>query len=154
PDTITLLPDTLPWWLAAISAAILALALVRRRMCPEMGRAEKLGWALVLSYLTWLVNTLGVIAVTGDIRMAFALLVTMTLASAVPMLPAGLGATQWAVVALSNFMHLAEGQAFAYSSAIQLTWIFVRLSIGFPLLLFVWGWPKTREMEMVKRNEV
>jgi uncharacterized membrane protein YbhN (UPF0104 family) len=153
PETVTVLPQKLPWLVAAASSAVVGAALWRKTRQAQTGRVEKILWALALSYVTWMVNTLGVYAVTGDMRMAFALLVTMTLASAVPMLPAGLGATQWAAVALANFMHLAEGEALAYSSALHLTWIFVRLSVGFPLLFFVWGWPKTREMEMVKRNE-
>jgi len=153
-DAVRVLPENLPWVLSIVAATLLSAALMRRRRMPIMKRSEKLAWALVLSYLTWVVNTLGVLSVTGDLRMAYALLVTMTLASAVPMLPAGLGATQWAVVALSSFMHLAEGEALAYSSALHLIWIFVRLSVGFPLLVFVWGWPKTREMELVKKNEI
>jgi len=150
----TLLPDNLPWSLVAFSVLLLAAGLWRKKKAPHMNRTEKILWAVALSYLTWLVNTLGVLAVTGDLRIAFALLVTMTLASAVPMLPAGLGAAQWAVVALSSFMHMAEGEAMAYSSALHLVWIFVRLSVGVPLLLFVWGWPKAREVQLVKENEV
>lgn len=154
PDVIVALPEALPWVLSLASILFVALAMLRKSRGENLGRSEKLAWALGLSYVTWLVNTLGVYAVTGDLRLAFALLVTMTLASAVPMLPAGLGATQWAAVALSSFMHLAEGEALAYSSAIQVTWILVRLSVGVPLLLFVWGWPKAREIALVKRNEV
>jgi hypothetical protein len=155
PDVILALPEALPWVLGLASMLFVALAVLRKgRGKQHLSHHEKLAWALALSYVTWLVNTLGVYAVTGDLRLAFALLVTMTLASAVPMLPAGLGATQWAAVALSSYMHLAEGEALAYSSAIQVTWILVRLSVGVPLLLFVWGWPKAREIDLVKRNEV
>jgi hypothetical protein len=129
-----------------------ALSLLRRWQKPLLSKKEKAFWTVLLSFLTWNANVLGVLSVTGDLKLSYALLVTMTLASAIPMLPAGLGAAQWAAVALGRFMDWAQNEAVIYSSTIHLLWIVVRLSVGLPLLLFVWGWPQMREINTVRQS--
>ncbi len=110
-----------------------------------LGKKEKFAWAVLISTATWMANSLGILAVVGDPKAAFALLVSMTLAGAIPMLPAGLGAAQWAAVALAGIINLAESEALAYSSAIHLVWIFSRLIVGIPLMFFAWGWPESKK---------
>jgi len=115
---------------------------------PDTGtlkKGEKFFWAVLISTCTWIANSLGILAVTGDPKVAFALLVSMTLAGAIPMLPAGLGAAQWAAVALAGIINLAESEALAYSSAIHLVWILSRLLIGVPIIFLAWGWPESKE---------
>lgn len=138
--------------LAIVVLALFAAALWRRSKKPLLGKKEKAFWTVTLSFLAWSANVLGVLSVTGDLKLSFALLVTMTLASSIPMLPAGLGATQWAAVALGKFINLAQADALVYSSTIHLIWIIVRLSIGLPLLFFVWGWPQMRELNTVRQT--
>lgn len=112
-----------------------------------LSKKEKFFWAVLVSTATWIANALGILAVTGDPKIAFALLVSMTLAGAIPMLPAGLGAAQWAAVALAGIINLAESEALAYSSAIHVVWILSRLIVGVPIMFLAWGWPESRELE-------
>lgn len=107
---------------------------------------QKFFFAVLLSVCTWAANTAGIIAITGDVKVAFALLVSMTLAGAIPMLPAGLGAAQWAAVALADLLEIAQTEALAYSAAIHVIWILTRIAFGIPLIFFVWGWPQQKSI--------
>lgn len=129
-----------------------SLGMFRTQKRLEMGDAgplknfEKAFWATALSFCTWIANALGILAVMGSTQVAFALIVSMTLAGAIPFLPAGLGAAQWAAVALSDLIQIAETEALALSSAIHIVWILIRLLLGVPLLFMVWGWPSSQEI--------
>lgn len=144
----------LPWILSFLIFVVIAAACLRRAKKRNLSKKEKTIWSLIISFLTWNANTLGVFCIIGDLKLSFALLVTMTLATSIPLLPAGLGATQWAAVALGKFVNLAQADALIYSSTIHLVWIMTRISLGLPLLFFVWGWPKAREIDSVQRAKV
>jgi hypothetical protein len=157
-----LIGNTPSWPLTLSCSAIVLLALLLPQLLWRMSRGQHLpsrgpgmAWALGLSFATWVANLLGLLAVTGNPMMSFGLLLTMSIAGAIPLFPGGLGAAQWAFVLLNDFAHLAsDGEALAYSASIHLIWLLVRLLVGVPLLLS-WGWPERLDaVKNAMRNEV
>jgi len=117
---------------ATVSGSAVAHLTVRRAL-----------FSIASSLVAWLFNLCIFYVVVHDMRLALALLIGVNVASAIPGLPAGLGAFEAAFVWVGHMGGLPQEQALALALVSHIVQIVGTLAFGVPILM-IWGWPEMR----------
>lgn len=130
-------------WPAAGVIVAIGLPLMLFKGPPLGGR---LLLSIGCSFVGWLLNLAIFYFMAGDIRLALELLVMVNLATAIPGLPAGLGAFEAAFVWVERLRGVPQEQALALALVTHTVQILGTLVIGLPILT-AWGWPEQHALD-------
>lgn len=128
---------------AAIAGAVLLARYMRRQGAELAGRGvlRRVGLATAVYVPYWVTIYLMYYIVLPEPRLALALTVVVSCATAIPSLPANLGSYEAAFLWVGSLWHVPHNTVLAAALLSHAAQILLTLAVGGPLIL-LWGWPR------------
>lgn len=129
--------------IAALAGAVLLARYMKRQGAELAGRGvlRRVGLATAIYVPYWVTIYLMYYIVLPEPRLALALTVVVSCATAIPSLPANLGSYEAAFLWVGSLWHVPHDTVLAAALLSHAAQILLTLAVGGPLIL-LWGWPR------------